>query len=143
MTLIIVAATLLGLLLRLYQLSRPGFLLSVNEYDDGPYFGSAVRLVYGALPYRDFLIVQPPGITLLMTPVALLSKATGTAWGMAIGRILTVADQAPPRWRWRACWSGTAAYWPRSSSAGSWRSTRTASRPRRPCSWNRGWCCSA
>jgi alpha-1,2-mannosyltransferase len=88
-TLIIAAATLLALLLRLYQLSRPGFLLSVNEYDDGPYFGSAVRLVYGALPYRDFLIVQPPGITLLMTPVALLSKVTGTAWGMAIGRILT------------------------------------------------------
>jgi alpha-1,2-mannosyltransferase len=88
-TLIIVAATLLALLLRLYQLSRPGFLLSVNEYDDGPYFGSAVRLVYGALPYRDFLIVQPPGITLLMIPAALLSKVTGTAWGMAMGRILT------------------------------------------------------
>jgi alpha-1,2-mannosyltransferase len=89
-TLVIAAATLLALALRLYQLSRPGFLLSVNEYDDGPYFGSAVRLVVqGALPYRDFLIVQPPGITLLMVPVALLSKATGTAWGMATGRILT------------------------------------------------------
>ena len=88
-TLIIVAATVLGLALRLYQLSRPGFLLSVNEYDDGPYFGSAVRLVHGAVPYRDFLMVQPPGITLLMLPVALLSKVTGTAWGMAIGRILT------------------------------------------------------
>jgi alpha-1,2-mannosyltransferase len=88
-TLIIVTATLIGLLLRLYQLTRPGFLLSVNEYDDGPYFGSAVRLVNGALPYRDFLIVQPPGITLLMIPAALLSKVTGTAWGMAIGRILT------------------------------------------------------
>ena len=88
-TLIIVAATVLGLLLRLYQLSRPGFLLSVNEYDDGPYFGSAVRLVHGAVPYRDFLIVQPPGITLLMIPVALLSKVTGTAWGMATARILT------------------------------------------------------
>jgi len=86
---IIVAATLLALGLRLYQLSRPGFLLSVNEYDDGPYFGSAVRLVNGALPYRDFLIVQPPGITLLMLPVALLTKVTGTAWGMAVGRILT------------------------------------------------------
>ncbi len=88
--LIIMAATLLALGLRLYQLSRPGFLLSVNEYDDGPYFGSAVRLVNGALPYRDFLIVQPPGITLLMLPAALISKLTGTAWGMAIGRILTV-----------------------------------------------------
>jgi alpha-1,2-mannosyltransferase len=88
-SIVIVAATVLALGLRLYQLSRPGFLLSVNEYDDGPYFGSAVRLVNGALPYRDFLIVQPPGITLLMTPVALVAKATGTAWGMAIGRILT------------------------------------------------------
>jgi hypothetical protein len=87
--LVIVAATVLALVLRLYQLSRPGFLLSVNEYDDGPYFGSAVRLVHGALPYRDFLIVQPPGITLLMIPAALVSKVTGTAWGMAIGRILT------------------------------------------------------
>lgn len=93
-TLIIVAATLLALILRLYYLSRPGFLLSVNEYDDGPYFGSAVRLVYGALPYRDFLIVQPPGITLLMIPAALLSKVTGTAWGMAAGRLLTAGAGA-------------------------------------------------
>jgi alpha-1,2-mannosyltransferase len=88
-TLVITAATFLALALRLYQLSRPGYLLGVNEYDDGPYFGSAVRLINGALPYRDFLIVQPPGITLLMLPAALLSKVTGTAWGMAIGRILT------------------------------------------------------
>jgi alpha-1,2-mannosyltransferase len=88
-TVVIVAATLLALGLRFYQLSRPFYLLGVNEYDDGPYFGSAVRLLNGALPYRDFLIVQPPGITLLMVPLALLSKVTGTAWGMAVGRILT------------------------------------------------------
>jgi alpha-1,2-mannosyltransferase len=93
-TLVIVGATLLALILRLYWLSRPGFLLSVDEYDDGPYFGSAVRLVYGALPYRDFLIVQPPGITLLMIPAALLSKVTGTAWGMATGRLLTAGAGA-------------------------------------------------
>ncbi len=89
MTLVIAVATLLALVLRFYQLSRPGYLLGVNEYDDGPYFGSAVRLINGALPYRDFLIVQPPGITLLMLPAALLSKVTGTAWGMAVARILT------------------------------------------------------
>ena len=39
--------------------------------------------------YAPYLIVQPPGITLLMLPAALLSKVTGTAWGMAVGRILT------------------------------------------------------
>jgi hypothetical protein len=86
---LIAAATLLALALRFYQLTRPGFLLGVTEYDDGPYFGSAVRLIHGELPYRDFLFVQPPGITLLMIPSALLSKITGTAWGMASGRILT------------------------------------------------------
>ncbi len=83
--------TVLGLGVRLYLLSRPGYLLGVTQYDDGPYFGSALRLVRGALPYRDFIIVQPPGITVLMSPAALLAQVTGTAWGMAAGRILTVA----------------------------------------------------
>ena len=62
------ACTLLALALRLFLLSRPGYLLGVTEYDDGPYFGSAVSLVHGFLPYRSFLLVQPPGITLLMIP---------------------------------------------------------------------------
>jgi hypothetical protein len=88
---VIVVATLVALGLRIYyQYGRAGFLLGVNEYDDGPYFGSAVRLVQGSVPYRDFVFVQPPGITLLMAPVGLVTKVIGTAWGMAIGRILTV-----------------------------------------------------
>jgi hypothetical protein len=88
---IIAVATLLALGLRVhYQQTQPGFWLGVNEYDDGPYFGSAVRLVHGALPYRDFVLVQPPGISLLMSPAAGLSYLVGTAWGMAFGRILTV-----------------------------------------------------
>ncbi len=87
----IAGLTLLGLGVRLYLLSRPGYLLGVTQYDDGPYFGSALRLVRGALPYRDFIIVQPPGITLLMSPAALLAQVAGTAQGMAAGRILTVA----------------------------------------------------
>jgi alpha-1,2-mannosyltransferase len=88
---VIVAITVLAAALRLYYLSRPGFLLGVTEYDDGSYLGSAIRLVHGQLPYRDFVFVQPPGITLLMVPVALVAKVTGTAWAMALGRILTVA----------------------------------------------------
>jgi hypothetical protein len=89
-SLAIAGFTVLGLALRLFLLSRPGYLLGVTQYDDGPYFGSALRLVHGALPYRDFIIVQPPGITVLMTPAALLAQVTGTAWGMAVGRVLTV-----------------------------------------------------
>jgi hypothetical protein len=86
---VITAATMVSLALLGYQLSRPGYLLGVTEYDDGSYVGSALRLVHGALIYRDFIFVAPPGITLLMAPVALLSKLTGTAAAMGIGRIMT------------------------------------------------------
>jgi alpha-1,2-mannosyltransferase len=86
---VIAAATLLGLALRGYQLARPGHLLGVGDYDDGADFGSALRLINGVVPYRDFVIVQPPGITLLMVPAALLSKLTGAAGAIAAGRILT------------------------------------------------------
>ncbi len=95
MNIAIAVTTLLALGIRAYQLSGPGFLLGVTEYDDGSYFGSAIRLVNGAMPYRDFVFVQPPGITLLMTPVALVVKATGsTVWGLAAGRILTTIASA-------------------------------------------------
>jgi hypothetical protein len=87
--LIIAAATVLGVGLRLYQLARPGHLLGTTEYDDGADFGSALRLVHGAIPYRDFTTVQPPAMTLLMLPAALLSKLAGTAWAMAAARIAT------------------------------------------------------
>jgi alpha-1,2-mannosyltransferase len=86
---VIVAATLLALGLRGYQLARPGHLLGVGDYDDGADFGSAIWLVHGVLPYRDFVLVQPPGITVLMAPAALLSKVASTAWAIAAGRMLT------------------------------------------------------
>ncbi len=85
----IVLITVLAVGLRLYQLTRPQYLLGVTEYDDGTDFGSAILLIHGYLPYRDFIMVQPPGITLLMAPVAAATKALGTAWGMGVGRILT------------------------------------------------------
>jgi alpha-1,2-mannosyltransferase len=88
--LVIAAMTVLALAVRLFYLTRPGYLLGVTEYDDGSYFGSAVRLVHGVLPYRDFVFVQPPGITLLMTPAAAVSRLTGTDAGLAIARVLTM-----------------------------------------------------
>jgi len=91
---VIAAATLLALGLRAFQIFRSGHLLGVGDYDDGADFGSALRLIGGVLPYRDFIIVQPPGITLLMVPAAAVSKLTGTAWAIAIGRMLTVAASA-------------------------------------------------
>ena len=88
---VIAACAVAGALLRLYQLARPGYLLGVTEYDDGVQFGDALRLAGGVIPYRDFVVVQPPGSVLLMAPVAVLAKVTGTAWGLGVARLLTVA----------------------------------------------------
>jgi alpha-1,2-mannosyltransferase len=94
-SLVVAVCAAIAFSLRAYQLSRPGYLLGVTEYDDGVLFGNALRLVSGVIPYRDFAVVQPPGDILLMAPVALLAKAAGTAWALAAARMLTVcADTA-------------------------------------------------
>ena len=108
LTAVIFAATLLAVGLRLYDLSRPGFLLGINEYDEGTDVGSAIRLVHGALPYRNFVMIQPPGITLLMFPVALATKAMGTDIAMAVARVITALASAAAV-PVAACSPGTAA----------------------------------
>jgi hypothetical protein len=87
---VMLAATALALVIRVYTLTRPGYLTGVTEYDDGVYLGGAIRLLQGSLPYHDWAYVQPPGILLLMTPVALLAKVVTTAHAMAAARLLTV-----------------------------------------------------
>jgi alpha-1,2-mannosyltransferase len=86
----IAVCAVVAFVLRAYQVTRPGYLLGVTEYDDGVMFGDALQFVSGAIPYRDFAVVQPPGSMLVVAPVALLAKVTGTAWGLAVARILTV-----------------------------------------------------
>ena len=89
--LVILVSTLLALGVRVFTLTRPGFLTQSTEYDDGGYLGAAIRMSQGILPYRDFAFVQPPGILLLMAPAALLSRWTSTVAGLGLARLLTVA----------------------------------------------------
>jgi len=92
---VITVAALLGLGLRVFQLTRPGYLTGFTQYDDGVYIGNALRLVDGVIPYRDFAMVQPPGSMLLMVPAALVGKAFGSMSALAVARILSVgADTA-------------------------------------------------
>ena len=86
----ILLATILALGLRLFTLTRPGFLTGVSEYDDGVYLGAAIRLTQGALPYHDFAFVQPPGMLVLMTPAAVVARVTSTTTAIAFARLLTV-----------------------------------------------------
>jgi hypothetical protein len=90
-TLAIAAATMLALALRLFLVTRPGFLTSGTvEYDDGVYLGAALRLLHGALPYKDYAFVQPPGIVIIALPGALVGSLTSQATGLAAARVLSV-----------------------------------------------------
>ncbi len=85
----IAVATVLALALRLFLVTRPGFLTSGTvEYDDGVYLGAAMRLLHGALPYKDYAFVQPPGI-IVVAPARRPSS----------GR----SRRRRPAWRWPGC----------------------------------------
>lgn len=72
-----------------FQLSRPGELFGATA-DISVYLGSGVRLVHGALPYRDFDFVQPSAITLLSAPFAALSEWIGTRDALVVVRLCTL-----------------------------------------------------
>lgn len=72
---------------RLLPVLRSGGLHAVEQYDAAVYFGSAVGLVHGRLPYRDFLLLHPPGIVLALAPFAGLSLLIGDANAMAAARL--------------------------------------------------------
>lgn len=74
----------------IYQLSLPNVLFGYHEYDDGVYLGAAMRFVHGVMPYKDFVIVHPPGIMLLMAPIALIGGVVGSDNAMALARDCTV-----------------------------------------------------
>src|SRR6266511_3161847 len=69
-----------------YQLTLPNALWGVHGADDGVYLAPALGLVRGAVPYRDYAFVHPPGIAWLMTPLAVFGD---TRYAMAAARIVT------------------------------------------------------
>lgn len=85
------AAGILGAAIACYDVTRSGALHGIIQYDDGAYYASAVRLLGGSLPYRSYTFVQPPGITLLLAPIAALTHGAGTRVGLAAARLLTAA----------------------------------------------------
>jgi hypothetical protein len=62
-----------ALVLRLLPLLLSGGPLAyLVNYDEGIYFSASALLVGGALPYRDFIFVHPPGMLALLAPITVL-----------------------------------------------------------------------
>ncbi len=87
-TLVIRVFALLAAGITLYQLSRPGFLFGVTP-DIASWLGASIRLVHGAIPYRNFDLLQPPGFALLASPFGFLSEWIGTRDALAVLRLCT------------------------------------------------------
>ncbi len=76
---------------RLIPVRRGGGLRGYGPYDDSVYFASATGWVHGRWPYRDFLLLQPPGIVVGLAPFALLGRWLGDSVGLAVGRLAWMA----------------------------------------------------
>jgi alpha-1,2-mannosyltransferase len=63
----------------------------ISEFDDGVHFGAAQLLFAGRLPYRDFAFLQPPGILLLLQPLAAVARLIGDEPALVVGRVVFVA----------------------------------------------------
>jgi alpha-1,2-mannosyltransferase len=72
---------------RLIPVLRGGGLGGLQGYDDGVYFGAAMAAVAGVLPYRDFLLLNPPEIVLLLSPFAILGQQIGDPAAFALARV--------------------------------------------------------
>ena len=76
-----------ALLARLLPVLRGGGLGGIPGYDDGVYFGAAESFVFGRIPYRDFVLLHPPGIVLVLAPFAELARWTTDIRGLAAAQL--------------------------------------------------------
>jgi len=64
-------------------------------YDDAVYFAGSALLWSGELPYRDFVLVHPPGFLVLLGPVSGLAGMLGPAQAFSAARwLMTLAGAA-------------------------------------------------
>ncbi|HEY3407457.1 MAG TPA: glycosyltransferase 87 family protein [Propionicimonas sp.] len=77
----------LALACRLVPVLRGGGLSGVDTYDPSVYYAAAVGLFTGRMPYRDFLLLHPPGILLALQPFAVLGAVVGDPLAMESARV--------------------------------------------------------
>ena len=72
---------------RLVPMMPAGGLYGLGNYDDGVNYAAAAVFVEGFWPYRDFLLLHPPGIVVVLAPFALVGTVLGDPTGMLAGRL--------------------------------------------------------
>lgn len=85
------AVFLFALAVRMVPVLRGGGIHFYGRYDDGVYYTAAEALTFGHVPYRDFVLLHPPGGALALTPFTLLGRLTSDPVGMTVARLSFMA----------------------------------------------------
>ena len=85
------ALAVFAFVVRLVPVLLGGGLSFYGRYDDGVYYSAADALSFGRLPYKDFTLLHPPLLMLVLTPFALLGRLTTDATGMDVARLAFMA----------------------------------------------------
>lgn len=89
--LLAVGVAVVAFAVRLAMVLRGAGLGGLFGYDDGVYFSAATSLSWGRLPYRDFVLLHPPGIVWVLLPFAGLARLTSDALGFEAARLAFMA----------------------------------------------------
>lgn len=90
-----VAVFALAFVIRMaFVLASKGGLGGNFGYDAGVYYTSADSFLHGNLPYRDFVLLHPPGIMLVLSPFAALGRMTTDHTGFVAANVAFMAIAA-------------------------------------------------
>lgn len=87
---VVVLIMLVGASIRGLVIANSGGFGGLVGYDQGVYFSAAEAVIFGRMPYRDFVFLHPPGIIAALAPLGLVSRLTHDALGLELARVLTV-----------------------------------------------------
>lgn len=85
--LIVGCVTSVAFAARLVPVLRGGGLRGIGNYDDGVYYAAGTALASGLLPYRDFLLLHPPGVVVALAPFGLFGRLTDDSTAFAAARL--------------------------------------------------------
>ncbi len=83
-----VGVFLLALAARLFLVLHSGGFLGDYGYDGPVYYTASDSLLHGRVPYRDFVLIHPPGIMLALAPFAQLGRLTTDHTGFVAANIV-------------------------------------------------------
>jgi hypothetical protein len=88
---VLVVVAVLAVAVRAVILANSGGLSGLLGYDQGVYYSAAEAFAWGLMPYRDFLLLHPPGIVVALAPFGLLARLTHDGVGMEAARVFVIA----------------------------------------------------